>query len=112
MGVPSLNDVVVDGTLNSTNQPTNNHSDVLVCEWLYVCSKHSYIRHPFGYELGIKIIPQIGNQAKTMVDEILRLVSKSAISVCGDRCEYLLQWSMRNSLSNKDNGWEHIEKSI
>ena len=28
MGVPSLNDLAVDGTLNITNQPTNRLNDI------------------------------------------------------------------------------------
>ena len=31
MGVPSLNDLAVDGTLNTTNQPTKSQYDVISC---------------------------------------------------------------------------------
>ena len=30
MGVPSLNDLAVDGTLNTTNKPTNNPSSIKI----------------------------------------------------------------------------------
>ena len=33
MGVPSLNDLAVDGTLNATNQPTN----IYIYIYIYMC---------------------------------------------------------------------------
>ena len=51
MGVPSLNDLAVDGTLNTTNQPTNKrgqHSEKVLENAMHYLQPYSYMFEIFN----------------------------------------------------------------
>ena len=57
-GVPSLNDLAVDGTLNTTNQPTNvtMHCKIIIILYKECCAEMAYIFDKVNLEIYYKIL--------------------------------------------------------